>query len=476
MKRAPHLPLFAQTLGLVLATLIIAQIAAIVVILSLPPPPPEIYTVADVARVIRPPALGESEPEAGREGRVLTVKQQDEPPARFTQGGRRLAFRDALAANLGIEPAQIVISQSRARMLAFPPILGPARHRAFVAAQNAAEQPLLFGDFKLGVHAPSGAWLIVAPKMTFGIDPWRQRLLLVLGLSVVAVSPLAWAFSRRLAAPITALAAGAERLGRDPGAPPLDISGPAEVGAAVAAFNNMQARLTRYVELRTTMVGAIAHDLRTPLTRLRFRIEAVAEPLRSKLAADIDSMEAMVAATLGFVRDVAQPSDRRKLDLTSLLETVIDEAALTGSNATLDNVDRVVVEGDSIALKRLITNLVDNALKFGSRAHGRVLSQGGMAIIEIDDDGPGVRASDIERAFEPFHRLESSRSRETGGIGLGLAVVAAVARSHGGEATLINLPEGGLRARVVLPLPADTPAAPLPRGAPSPAPMAVGRP
>lgn len=467
MKRAPHLPVFAQTLGLVLATLVIAQIAAIVVILSLPPPPPEIYTVADVARAIRAQGLSASEPEGGREARVLTVRRADAPPARLTQGARRLVFRDALAANLGIDPARIIISQSRARLLTFPPILGPARHRAIVAAQNAAEQPLLFGGFRLGIHSPSGAWLIVQPKMTFGIDPWRQRLLLVLALSVVAVSPLAWAFSRRLAAPIKALAAGAERLGRDPGAPPLDITGPAEVGAAVAAFNNMQARLTRYVELRTTMMGAIAHDLRTPLTRLRFRIEAVAEPLRGKLAADIDSMEAMVAATLGFVRDVAQPSDRRKIDLTSLLETVIDEAALTGCNASLDNLDRVVVEGDSIALKRLITNLVDNALKFGSRAHGRVLSQDGMGIIEIDDDGPGVPEADIERAFEPFHRLESSRSRETGGIGLGLAVVAAVARSHGGEATLINLPGGGLRARVLLPLPAVAPADTIPRGSPS---------
>ena len=243
----------------------------------------------------------------------------------------------------------------------------------------------------------------------------------------------------------------AERLGRDPGAPPLQLEGSAEVAAAARAFNQMQGRLRRYVEDRTSMMGAIAHDLRTPLTRLRFRFESAPEPLRSALEADVDQMEAMISSTLGFVQDAARPRARSKLELASLVETVIDEATLTGADATVEQSDRVVVDGDPLALKRLVVNLVDNALKYGLSARARVYRSGGMAVIEIDDRGPGIPEPDIERVFEPFFRLEVSRSRETGGIGLGLAVVRAVARSHGGDVVLRNL-RPGLSARVTLPL------------------------
>ncbi|MHB8530426.1 MAG: sensor histidine kinase, partial [Caulobacteraceae bacterium] len=207
-----------------------------------------------------------------------------------------------------------------------------------------------------------------------------------------------------------------------------------------------------YVEDRTAMIGAVAHDLRTPLTRLRFRIEAAPEPLRARLESDIDEMEAMIAATLAFVQDAARARPHTKLEIASVVETVMDEAAETGADAAVEQADRVVVDGDPLALKRLIANLVNNALKFGSAARGRVFQDGSMAVVEVDDDGPGMAESEMERAFEPFRRLESSRSRDTGGIGLGLAVVRAIARSHGGDVTLHNRAGGGLRARVSLPL------------------------
>jgi two-component system OmpR family sensor kinase len=438
------LPLFVQTLGLVIATLIAAQIATVVVLLSLPPPSPEIYTVGDVVQAIR---LGRSEP-ARPSDVFLQTRYARQPPGGDTQGRHRLMFRDALARSLGVSPASIVIYQHGPRIIAFG---GPRRaHRP--RPEPGGPEALLFGRFQLGVHQSDGRWLIVQPRATFGFDPWQERLLLVSALAALAVSPLAWAFSRRLAAPMSAFAAGADRLGRDPRAPPLDVGGSAEVALAVAAFNEMQERLRRYVDDRTTMIGAIAHDLRTPLTRLRFRIEATPEPLRSKLAADVDQMEAMVASTLGFVRDAATPRDRRKLEVASLVETVMDEAALTGADAAVERADRVVVDGDPLALKRLVANLVDNALKYGASAHARVFTEGDMAVIEVDDDGPGMPDSEIERVFEPFRRLESSRSRETGGIGLGLAVVRAVARSHGGDVVLRNRAVGGLSARVTLPL------------------------
>jgi signal transduction histidine kinase len=308
------------------------------------------------------------------------------------------------------------------------------------------------GSFEIGLRRADRQWLIVTPKTALGIDPWQQRLLLVLALSVLAVSPLAWLFSRRIAAPIAALAAGAERLGRDPRAPHLEVVGSAEVAAAAKAFNEMQERLRRYVDERVGMLGAIAHDLRTPLTRMRFRVEATPAPLREKLIGDIDQMEAMVASVLGFVRDAAQTRDHRKLEVSSLVETVMDEAALTGADAAVETVERVVVDGDPLALKRLFVNLVDNAVKFGSCARARVLAEGDMAIIEVDDDGPGMPENEIERVFEPFHRIEGSRNRQTGGIGLGLSVARAVARGHGGDVVLRNRAAGGLRARVCLPI------------------------
>jgi signal transduction histidine kinase len=445
MKPRVTLPLFMQTLGLVIATLIAAQIATVVVIFSLPAPAPEIYTVGDVVQGLRSAGA-----ESGKSSEaVLTTHFGAQPPGGGDPLGRhRVMFRDALARSLGVSPTSVVIHQHGPRIIAFG---GPHRSRK-PRQESSGPEPLLYGRFQIGVHQPDGRWLLVEPRARFGFDPWQERLLLVSALAALAVSPLAWAFSRRLAAPFSALAASAERLGRDPGAPPLDIGGSAEVAAAVAAFNEMQKRLRRYVDDRTTMIGAIAHDLRTPLTRLRFRIEAIPEPLRSKLEGDVDQMEAMVASTLSFVRDAATPRDRRKLEVASLVETVMDEAALTGADAAVERADRVVVDGDPLALKRLVANLVDNALKYGASAHARVFSEGDMAVIEVDDDGPGMPDSEIERVFEPFRRLETSRSRETGGIGLGLAVVRAVARSHGGDVVLRNRPHGGLSARVTLPL------------------------
>jgi signal transduction histidine kinase len=429
---------------LVIATLIAAQTAAVLVIFSLPPPVPQIYTVADITQAVR---LGGVVAQKAKEP-PLSIRVSAAPPATVTVGRHHLRFREALARSLGVDPTNIVVDQRWRGLMG----LGAANRLTRPNLEAVGPSPLLIGNFQVGIRQDNGQWLIVRPRATFGFDPWQERFLLVSILAAVAVSPLAWAYSRRLAAPITALADGAERLGRDPGAPPLSVSGSAEVAAAVAAFNQMQDRLRRYVEDRTSMIGAVAHDLRTPLTRLRFRIEAVAEPLRSKLEADVDQMEAMVASTLSFVRDAATRGERRKLEVASLVETVLDEAALTGADAAVELADRVVVDADPIALKRLVTNLVDNAVKYGGCARARVLKTDDMALIEIDDDGPGVPERELERVFEPFHRLESSRSRETGGIGLGLAVVRAVARSHGGDVTLINRQGGGLTARISLPL------------------------
>ncbi|ALL13045.1 ATP-binding protein [Caulobacter henricii] len=480
---SPHrrsAPLFVQALGLVTLTLVAAQLIAIAVIFTLPPPPPELYRLSEIARALKTGHMVQP-----RDGRALVVQPRANMPSGGPDSARRAEFKAGIGRALDVAPERIEIvtdngprffvRRFKASSAEKPGGTGdpgePGRQgrpvdprdpsiarRPTPAGEPGAraapprDEPFIFGDFKLGVRQQDGTWMVVEPKPSFRFDSWQQRILLILVLSVLAVAPLAWLFARRLAEPISAFADAAERLGRDPRAAPLDLSGSTEVIAAAKAFNMMQERLRRYVEDRTAMIGAIAHDLRTPLTRLRFRIEATPDEVRTKLAADIDQMEAMISAALAFVRDTNRPAERTKLELASLLESVMDEAAETGGQAAVEQAERIVIEGDSIALKRLIVNLVDNALKYGHSARGRIFAQGDTAIIEIDDDGPGIPPAELDRVFEPFFRGEPSRNRETGGIGLGLAVVRSLARAHGGDVTLTNRPGGGLRASVRLPI------------------------
>ncbi|MFA7261491.1 MAG: ATP-binding protein [Caulobacter sp.] len=476
MNRWRGTPLFVQVLGLIVVCLVAAHSISTAVILHLPPPPPELYRLSDVARALRQPGVTPV-----TESRPLVVRTQARPPRErplLMRGSRwREDIRRGLAQSLQVDPARIVIEtdgprrmfmRSRQTESAFE--VRVFRGGALMGHGPAGPPPghpgpeggpggpfrfgerILFAPFRIGVRQADGGWLVAQPQPSLRLNSWQGHILLTLLISVIAVSPLAWLFARRLAAPIAAFASGADRLGRDPRAPPLELGGSREVQAAAEAFNRMQERLRRYVEDRTAMVGAIAHDLRTPLTRLRFRIEAAPDDIRGKLAADIDQMDAMISATLGFVRDATRAGPREKLELSSLVESVLDEAAETGADATALPSERLVVEGDPVALRRLTANLVGNALKYGLRARGRVFVEGGEAVIEIEDDGPGIPPEDAERVFEPFYRGEPSRSRETGGAGLGLAVVRSIARAHGGDVVLRARPGGGLTARVTLPL------------------------
>ncbi len=310
----------------------------------------------------------------------------------------------------------------------------------------------MVAPFEAAVRRADGKWAVLRVGDGGFLSEWQRRMLLWFGLGALLLGPFAYLFSRRLAAPIGAFADAAERLGRNPDAPPLALKGPLEIETAAAAFNQMQDRLRRYVEDRTAMIGAVAHDLRTPLTRLRFRAETAPEPLRDKMAADIDQMDAMIAAVLAFVRDATHKGERTRLELTSLVESVADEMAETGLDVAVEPGGAVVIAGDPLALRRMVMNLLDNAVKFGTRARARVFVENDCAVIEVTDEGPGLPEAELERVFEPFHRVEPSRSRETGGAGLGLAVVRSVARAHGGDAVLENRAGRGLCARVSLPL------------------------
>jgi signal transduction histidine kinase len=456
-QRASRLPLFVLMFGFGLACVLAVVLVNAAVIFALPRPEPEIYQLRDIELV----AGGREVPTAAR--KLLSVTIADRPPEAPPPApqGYRIRTEHRIARDLGTKEGDVVFARRpNGAPLDFEPFSrGLGRHdfrrreppRLFELAQGAG-QPVLIGPFRLGVKQADGRWRIVETRNPRLLDPWRQRMLLWLLASLLVTAPLAFLFARRISAPIAAFAAAAERLGRDPGAPPLELDGSSEVGVAARAFNGMQERLRRYVDDRTSMIGAVAHDLRTPLTRLRFHAESAPPALRGKMADDIAEMDAMVAATLAFVRDATQTGTRAKLELRSLLDTVVDGFAEQGRDVRLNPGETMVVEGDSVALKRMFANLIDNAIKFGGLARVSLAAGGGCALVEVEDDGPGLPEADLEAVFEPFRRAEPSRNRDTGGIGLGLTTARSIARAHGGDVTLGNRLGGGLQAFVTLPL------------------------
>ena len=441
--------LFAQVFALVLLVVVGAETINLLIVWNYPPPPPNLYTEADVMRAldVLPPAPNRPE----RNNPPLAITHEEPTPIEAARDPRTgfLGFRSLMAKDLGLTLDDILVITEG----------GPADRRGYRIVRDrlgdreqGREESFLFAPFRIAIHTKNGQWLTVQPGQHKGLAFWQQRLLLWFAVSTVALIPLAYFFSRWLAKPLGQFAAAAERFGRDPRSPPMAIKGSSEIVQAAAAFNEMQDRLRRYVDDRTSMVAAIAHDLRTPLTRLRFRVDAAPEEAQAKMTADIDQMEAMIAATLTFVRDAQADPQRTRLELSSLLESVVDDMAETGADVAVEKAEKVVIDADSLALRRLITNLIENAIKYGARARCTLSVHDRLAEIDIEDDGPGVPAPELNRVFDPFYRREPSRNRQTGGIGLGLSVARSIARAHGGDVALQNRPHGGLRAKVTLPV------------------------
>lgn len=440
----PTVPLFVQLLGLTGLTVLAAQVISLALIFLLPPPAPDFYRLNEVERAFTAgrQTFGDRHP--------LEVVTLDAPPQGALYKRVPPQIRDRLAQDLGVDRHNVVIGGDR--MPFADRRVGRIVRERMRRDGGQAEEHFLVTPFEVGVRTADGRWRVVRPERGLGLSDWEQRIGLWFLLSALAMAPVVYIFSRRMSEPIARFAEAAERLGRDPGAPPMVLAGSSELATAAGALNDMQERLRRYVDDRVAMMGAIAHDLRTPLTRLRFRIEALPDDQRAKIAADLDQMEAMISAALTFVRDATRPGPRKPLELSSLLDSLCDEMTETGADAQVVAEEKVVVEGDPMALRRLFANLLDNAVKFGGAARVRVFREGPSAVVEIDDDGPGAPDEELERLFEPFYRREPSRSRQTGGIGLGLAVVRSIARGHGGDVTLRNRAGGGLTAAVSLPI------------------------
>ena len=382
------------------------------------------------------------------------------PPAEREALLRQLSPAPGLEARASADPPAEMMDRAPPRWqrlirggMNLVPLPGLVRPHEVMVRGGPAE-----GRIVIGMRLPDGAWLSVANPAP-APRPWHSRTFLIAFLLMTAAAALLtiWAV-RRLTAPVRTLAAAAEALGRDVNAPLLlPEDGPSEVATAARAFNTMAARIRRFVQDRTEMLTAIGHDLRTPITRLKLRAEFMDdEEQRRKMLADLEEMEAMVAATLAFGRDATATEPVSALDLPELLRTVLDEAGdarpETGAKVGYEGPPKLTVRARPLALKRAFANLVANALSYGGSARVRLLPpERAFLTVEVEDDGPGIPPQELDRVFEPFHRVEGSRNRETGGVGLGLPIARNILRAHGGDVTLANRPLGGARATDSLP-------------------------
>ena len=300
------------------------------------------------------------------------------------------------------------------------------------------------------LHLGDRAWLILRGEIQAAGIPSRFWVHMALTLmAVIAASLIA---VRMVTRPMRRLAEAADAFGRDLDTPPVPVEGPAETRRAAEAFNRMQERLRRLIAERSRALAAVSHDLRTPLTRMRLRAELVEdEALRSEIHADIDLMQSMVEATLDYLRGLRDNESVQSIDIPALLASLAADEQALGRPVTLGEVRAAPYPGRLSALKRAIANLIDNAVKYGCAAELSVIDSPAELRILVEDRGPGIAEADLARVIEPYVRLEASRSRATGGVGLGLAIARDAARLHGGDLRLESRPGGGLRAMLLLP-------------------------
>ena len=401
-----------------------AERARIVGILSVPPL---------VVSLDRTPTSEESAVTGGAHAAmfsaVLRAALGDDRPVRITMTGTPPAWAPGPAGGSGRFP------------MGGP--MGPGGMHRF---------PLNGVSFLVQVRLQDGTWAIFDTQVNQESATLPWRVLLTLATLLAAVLLLSYIAVRWVTRPLQLLATAADELGRDINRPPLPEGGPIEVSRAASAFNTMQTRLVKLIDERTRLLTAMSHDLKTPLTRMRLRAEMLEDGnLREKFEADLVEMESMVTQTLEFLRGLSNHEPEQNVDIMALLESLQADNEAMGRIVTIDGRISRPYSGAPQLLKRCISNLVDNAVLYGQKAEIRVEEATEQLTIRVRDHGPGIPDAEIDRVFEPFYRLDASRSRETGGTGLGLSIARNIAQAHGGNVRLRNHEEGGLEATLTLP-------------------------
>lgn len=428
-----------QLLLLVFSVVIIMTAFNIAIIILRPPPIDWPVNSMEVARLLK------GQPIAKRlQG--LTVTRQASAPM-LPPAGNDVIGR-AIARSLG--PSYIAIRLKRGPLPeSVKPFEKQLERELRLYDQDPGFSPSLFGSFQAAAELPDGSWRLVTRRTS---QSWQNATVLRILGSLLIVIPIAWFFSRLFERPIRAVATAIERLGRREEVSPVPLEGPEEIRLAAAAVNALQIRLKGYIRERTSVVGAVAHDLRTPLSRLNFHLAYAPEDIRVKAEKEIAEMERMISSAIEFVENETRTRTREPVDLALLVEGVVDDMADVGQDVTLVRAAPATVLGDATLLRRMFANLIANAVAYGDRARVTIDVRGGEAVVEVLDAGPGLAPDQLERVFEAFYRAEGSRNRRTGGIGLGLTIVKSVAEAHGGRVMLTNHRDGGLSACVAIPL------------------------
>ena len=350
-----------------------------------------------------------------------------------------------------VPPVDDPISEEGSNIL--QPLLKSAGRHVEAYEPSDWPEPSPDARYMLLIELSDASWLMFSPPTrSWGLDETPRYLIVVL-LVLISTALVALIATRRLATPLQHFTEGARRFGADFRAPPIEPLGPQEIRQAILAFNAMQAQLQHFIRDRTQMLAAISHDLRAPLTRMRLRGEFIEDAEQQRrLFRDVDEMQAMINSALEFFRDDARLEPATQFDLAELLHTLLDDYRDQGVEIDFNGPQRLVYFGRPLGLKRVMTNLLDNAIKYGSEPKIEWLAGSEQVRIDVLDRGPGIAQDSLEQVFVPFFRVEGSRNKSTGGVGLGLSAARAIVLEHGGELTLRNRSEGGLSARVVLPV------------------------
>ena len=412
---------------LVVAAVAVAALALFAITFQGPPPRPAPVPVGRIAEALR---TGHAPRGNWRSLDIARLK--DLPPTMPRDHG--LPARDAAIAALVPVAARDVIGSYQ-----FP---GDRDHGIDEHVDDGVR-----GDFRVAMRSGDGFIVVSSAREPF-FTHWHAITLLAILAMLFGLGLAAWLIARGIVRPMEQLARAADEA--RPGArKPIPLEGPREVRALARALETMRGRILEQAENRTAMLAAIAHDLGTPLSRIAYRIEKLPEGERERAAADIEEVRAMLAEVLRFARDSRAEAPSERIDLGSLIESLAEDLRAGGMDVVAEPGPRVIVTGESRALRRLLANLADNAVRYGKRARLSWSRLPHWAEILVDDEGPGFGA-DREALFAPFVRGETSRNRATGGTGLGLAIVRGIAEAHGGEVLLENR-EGGGRVRIRLP-------------------------
>ena len=364
----------------------------------------------------------------------------------------RSAFAEKVRAQLG-PGYEVTITPARGRFRDVIPVVSTRRPDARPADELPPRPQLRSPDSWLDVtvKVPEGNVLVFRTLAPQPGPPLPKRIFFNLGLLTLVLGIILFFMTRSVTRPLSDLARAADAIGRGESHPPLAEVGARELRDATRAFNTMQERLHRYLDSRTRVLAAMSHDLRTPLTRLRLRAESLEDSeAQARFIADLDEMNRMVTGALNMFKGLNDEEPTTRVIVDELFEALQIEFAEVGERFAIEGHSNEPMIAKSQQLKRCFSNLLHNALKYGSNALVRI-SDGDELVICIQDEGPGIPAEELERVFEPFYRVESSRNRDTGGTGLGLSIARDIVQAHGGSISLQNRPEGGLEAIVRFP-------------------------